>query len=57
VRALEDPDALLSLHGLPDTSDDPQHVIYRVMSNNPERRAGGKRDLLAAIAGRPISAP
>jgi hypothetical protein len=66
VRALEDPDglvrhhaarALLALHGLPDQSDDSQHVIYRVMSDNPERREGGKRELLAAIAGRPISAP
>jgi hypothetical protein len=66
VRALEDPDALvrhhaaralLSLHGLPDQSDDLQHVIYRVMSDDRARREGGKRDLLAAIAGRPISAP
>ena len=49
-------DMLLALHGLPDQSADSQHVIHRVMSDNPERREGGKRDLLAAIAGRPISA-
>jgi HEAT repeat protein len=66
VRALEDPDALvhhhaaralLSLHGLPDQSGDPQHILYRLMSDDRARREGGKRDLLAAIAGRPISAP
>jgi HEAT repeats len=65
VRALEDPDglvrhhaarALLTLHGLPDQSDNSQHVIYRVMSDGRARRDGGKRDLLAVIAGRPISA-
>jgi HEAT repeat protein len=65
VRALEDPDALvrhhaaralLALHGLPDQSDDSQHMMYRVMSEDRARREGGKRDLLAAIAGRPISA-
>jgi HEAT repeat protein len=66
VRALEDPDplvrhhaarALLSLHGLPDQSHDSQHMMYRVMSDDRARREGGKRDLLAAIAGRPISGP
>jgi HEAT repeat protein len=66
VKALDDTDrlvrhhaarGLLALHGLPDQSDDRQHVIYRVMSDNTARRADGKRDLLAAIAGRPISAP
>jgi hypothetical protein len=65
VTALDDPDGLvrhhaarglLSLHGLPDQSDDPQHIMYRVMSDDRPRREGGKRDLLAAIAGRPISA-
>lgn len=66
VKALDDPDGLvrhhaarglLSLHGLPDQSDDREHVMYRVMSDDPKRREGGKRDLFAAIAGRPISAP
>ena len=65
VKALDDPDGLvrhhaarglLSLLGLPDQSDDPQHIMYRVMSDDRPRREGGKRDLLAAIAGRPISA-
>jgi HEAT repeat protein len=66
VKALDDPErlvrhhaarGLLSLHGLPDQSNDPQHIMYRVMSDDRERREGGKRDLLASIAGRPISAP
>jgi HEAT repeat protein len=48
---------LLWLHGLPDKSDDLQHIVYRVMSDDPARRESGKRDLLAAIAGRPISTP
>jgi hypothetical protein len=47
---------LLALYGLSDKSKDPQHMMYRVMSDNAERREGGKRDILAAIAGRPISA-
>jgi hypothetical protein len=64
VKALDDPEALvrhhaarglLALHGLPDDSADPQHMMYRVMSTATERRDGGKRDILAAIAGRPIS--
>jgi HEAT repeat protein len=66
ATALDDPEGLvryhaarglLWLHGLPDQSDDPQHIMYRVMSDDRARREGGKRDLLAAIAGRPISAP
>jgi hypothetical protein len=66
VKALDDPErlvrhhaarGLLSLHGLPDQSDDSQHMMYRVMSDDSARREGGKRDLLASIAGRPISAP
>ena len=65
VTALDDPEGLvrhhaarelLALHGLPDKSDDPQHMMYRVMSDSTERREGGKRDIIAAIAGRPISA-
>ena len=47
---------LLALHGLPDHSQDPQHMMYRVMSDDAERYESGKRDILAAIAGRPISA-
>jgi HEAT repeat protein len=64
VTALDDPKALvrhhaarglLALHGLPHPSSDPQHMMFRVMSDNAERRESGKRDILAAIAGRPIS--
>jgi HEAT repeat protein len=66
VKALDDPEGLvrrhaarglLALHGLPDKSNEAQHMMYRVMSTDAERREGGKRDILAAIAGRPISAP
>jgi hypothetical protein len=44
VKALDDPDGLvrhhaarglLALHGLPDKSVDPQHMMYRVMSETP----------------------
>jgi hypothetical protein len=65
VKSLDDPEGLvrhhaarglLALHGLPDDSQDPQHMMYRVMSNDAERHNGGKRDILAAIAERPISA-
>jgi hypothetical protein len=65
VKALDDSEGLvrhhaarglLALHGLPDHSNDPQHMMYRVMSDDAERHEGGKRDILAAIAGRPISA-
>ena len=65
VKALDDPGGLvrhhaarglLALHGLPDQPKDPQHMMYRVMSDDAERHEGGKRDILAAIAGRPISA-
>jgi hypothetical protein len=65
VKALDDPEGLvrhhaarglLALHGLPDKSYDTQHMMYRVMSDNAARHEGGKRDIVAAIAGRPISA-
>jgi hypothetical protein len=65
VKALDDPEGLvrhhaahglLALHGLPDKSVDPQHMMYRVMSDNTARHEGGRRDILAAIAGRRISA-
>ncbi len=64
VTALDDPEGLvrhhaarglLALHGLPHKSNDLQHMMYRVMSDSTGRREGGKRDILAAIAGRPIS--
>jgi len=65
VKALDDPEGLvrhhaarglLALCGLPDDSEDPQHMMYRVMSDDADRREGGKRDILTAIAGRPIPA-
>ena len=64
VKSLDDPEGLvrhhaarglLAVHGLPDHSKDPEHMMYRVMSDHAERHEGGKRDILAAIAGRPIS--
>lgn len=66
VKALDDPyslvryhaaRALLALHGLPHESKDPQHMIYRVMSEDPARHQGGKRAILEAIAGWPITPP
>jgi HEAT repeat protein len=66
VNALDDPEGLvrhhaarglLALDDLPENSKDPQHMMYRVMSTAAERREGSTRDILAAIAGRPISAP
>ena len=65
VKALDDPEGLvrhhaarglLALHGLSHDSKDPQYMMYQVMSDDAERHEGGKRDILAAIAGRPISA-
>jgi hypothetical protein len=65
VEALDDPAALvrhhaaralLMLHDLLDVNGleqpDSEHMLYRVMADDPARRAGGKRDILAAIAGR-----
>jgi hypothetical protein len=44
------------IHGLPIDSRDPEHMMYRLMSKDTARREGGKRDILAAINGRPICA-
>jgi HEAT repeat protein len=69
VKALDDPAplvrhhaarALLAIHGLSDEhapGRDSQHMTYRVMSDDPARRAEGKRDIVAAIAGQSISGP
>jgi HEAT repeat protein len=66
IKALDDSEplvryaaarGLLAIHGLAAQSKDPQNVMYRVMADDDARREGGKRDILAAIAGRPISAP
>jgi hypothetical protein len=45
---------LLEMHGLPTESREPAHMIYRIMSKDAAQREGGKQDVLAAIAGRPI---
>jgi HEAT repeat protein len=47
---------LLAFHGLPSESNETEHMMCRVMSDDPARREGGKRDILAAIAGRPLVA-
>jgi HEAT repeat protein len=51
--------SLLFIHGRTDETDivknGSDHMTYRLMSDDPERRATGKRGLLAAIAGRPIA--
>jgi HEAT repeat protein len=65
IKALDDPEALaryhaarglLAIHGLPGQSNDREHMMYRVMSDDSARRDSGKRDILAAIAARPLSA-
>jgi hypothetical protein len=64
IGALDDADSLvrhaaarglLTLHGLPVPLGDPQHMTIRVMSDDAARREAGKRDILAAIAGRPMT--
>jgi hypothetical protein len=66
TRALDDAEplvryhaarGLLIIHGLPADSRDPAHMMYRVMSKDPARRAGGKRDIVAAVNGRLICTP
>lgn len=65
IGALDDPEPLVRHHagrglllihgvtsGLATPPVDPGHMIYRVMSQDPARREGGKRDILAAITGR-----
>jgi HEAT repeat protein len=64
-KAIDDPHALvrhhaaralLAIHGLPADANDPEHMTYRLMSDDPVRRESGKRSVLAAIAARPIAA-
>jgi hypothetical protein len=64
VRALDDEEglvryhaarALLAMHGLPADLLDPPQMIVRMMSEDAARRDAGKNDILAAIAGRPIT--
>jgi HEAT repeats len=63
IAALDDPESLvryhaaytlLTLHGVPVDALNPPEMLYRAMADDPARRAGGKRDVLAAIAGREI---
>jgi HEAT repeats len=65
VMALDDPDglvrhhaarSLLVIHGLPAQSMDPSHMMHLIMSGDPARRESGKRDMLVAIACKPIAA-
>ena len=65
VKALDDAESLvrhhagkslLKLHGLPADAEGREHMLYRVMAEEAGRRDGGKHDILAAIAGRPIAA-
>ncbi len=66
IGALDDAEALvryhaarglLAIHGLPVDTKDLDHMVYRVMADAAARRDGGKRDILAAIDGRPIPEP
>jgi hypothetical protein len=66
IAALDDPEplvryhaarGLLMLHGLPAAPRDPEHMMYRLMSDNAARRAVGKHDILAAISAHPSSRP
>jgi HEAT repeat protein len=64
IAALDDPESLvryhaaytlLALHGLLVDALNPPEMVYRAMADDPARRAGGKSDVLAAIAGRAIA--
>jgi HEAT repeat protein len=64
TKALDDVDALvrfsaarglLAIHGLSYDPTDIQSVVYRVMGDDVARRESGKRDVLAAIAGRAMA--
>jgi HEAT repeat protein len=66
TKALDDADslvrfsaarALLALYSLSYDIADIQSMVYRVMANDAARRDGGKRDVLAAIAGRTLARP
>ena len=65
IKALDDPQnlvrhhaarALLALHGI-GFQMNPTDMTIRIMSEDAARREGGKRDILAAIAGRPVTPP
>ena len=48
--------ALVALHGI-GTRIEPTDMTIRIMSDDAARHEGAKRDILAAIAGRPIAPP
>jgi len=57
IEALDDRDALvrhhaaralLTIHGLDFDARAINHMVYRVMAEDPERREGGRRDVIAA---------
>lgn len=63
TRALDDAEplvrhhaslGLLVLHGLPPPGTDAGDQCYRIMSADADKRAVAKRDILDAIAGRPL---
>ena len=64
TKAIDDEDALvrfsagrglLAIYGLSYDPVDIQSMVYRVMADAAARRDGGKRDVLAAIAGRAMA--
>jgi len=64
TKALDDRDALvrfsaarglLAIYGLSYDFKDTQSAVYRVMAEDAARRESGKRDVLAAIAGRAMA--
>ena len=65
IKALDDAEglvrhhaarALLAVHGI-GARMEPADMSIRIMSEDAARRDGGKRDILAAIAARPITPP
>jgi len=46
--------ALLAIHGVETDPRAMNHMVYRVMAEDPERREGGRRDIMAALLGAPI---
>jgi hypothetical protein len=46
---------LLNLHGVPVDALNPPEMLCRAMADDPARLADVKRDVLAAIAERPVA--
>jgi len=49
--------SLLALYGVSYDPNDVKSMVYRVMADDAARRDGGKRDVLAAIAGMAMAGP